>query len=208
MYSPKHYKEDRLDLVHEILRNFSFATLVSIKDNEPVISHLPVIFDSNRNVLISHCARANPHWRLFNQNSPVKVLFIGPHAYISPAWYKPDPSNVPTWNYVAVHISGVAQVIDDEEQAWILMNQFVQHYEDYYKTGWSLPAEPNEALKRDLQKGIVVFEISIDQVDSKFKLSQKQDVEDRASVMRNLPNYSAEQGQMLAEFMARFSYKE
>ena len=203
MYSPSHYKENREDLVQEVLRDFSFATIISISNDGPFISHLPVIFDADRNILISHCARANPHWKLFKDNNPVTVVFNGPHAYISPAWYKPDPDNVPTWNYLAVHITGIARIIEDEHQSWNLMNQLVEHYENHYQTGWSLPSEPNETLKRDIQKGITVFEISINKIDAKFKLSQKQNSEDRNSVIENLPDYSGEQGLLLANYMKR-----
>ncbi len=203
MYSPTHYKENREDLVHEVIRDFSFATLISVTKEGPVMSHLPVIYDAEKNVLVSHCARANPHWKFFNEKNPVTVIFHGPHAYISPAWYQPDPDNVPTWNYVAIHITGIARVIEDEDQAWRLMNRLVNHYEDFYKTGWKLPSEPNDRLKRDLQKGITVFEISMGKIDSKFKLSQKQNPEDRKSVIENLPQYSSEQGRWVAEFMKR-----
>lgn len=203
MYLPSQYKETREDLVREVIRDFSFATVISSSREGPFISHLPVFFDEKRNVLISHCARANPHWKLFKEGSPVTVIFVGPHSYVSPAWYKPDPDNVPTWNYLAVHICGVTTIIEDEKKSWDLMKQLVEHYENYYQTGWSLPSEANETLKQDIQKGIIVFEISINKTDAKFKLSQKQSLQDRNSVIENLPSYSGEQGRLLADFMKR-----
>jgi transcriptional regulator len=203
MYSPKHYIENREDLVHEVLRDYSFATMISVSNNEPIISHLPVVFDAERNILMSHCAKANPHWKHFHNENPVTVIFNGPHAYVSPAWYQPDPDNVPTWNYVSVHISGAAKIIEDNQEAWLIMNKLVNHYENYYQTGWSLPPEPNEELNRDIQHGIVVFEISISKINAKFKLSQKQNPQDRNSVIENLPRYSGEQGKRLSDFMKR-----
>lgn len=203
MYSPRHYKTDREDLAREVIHQFGFATLISVVDGAPFISHLPVILDEERNVLISHCARANPHWKLFSANHSLTVIFNGPHGYISPAWYKPDPDNVPTWNYVALHITGCARIIEDENEAWVKMKALVEYFENKYKTGWSLPQDPNDRHKKDLQKGITVFEISMDKVESKFKLSQKQSAEDRDSVIKNLPLFMGESGSVLAEMMRK-----
>lgn len=203
MYSPHHYRENREDLIYEIIQNFSFATLISVTSEGPFVSHLPVLLDPEKKTLLSHCARANPHWKHFQDDNPVTVVFTGPHAYISPAWYEPDTGNVPTWNYVAVHIKGTARIIEDIHESWKLMNKLVQHYENHYKTGWSLPTEPNEVLKNDLHRGITVFEISMEHIDAKFKLSQKQSPQDRNSVIENLPSTAGEQGKLLAEYMKK-----
>lgn len=203
IYLPKHYTEARTDLINEIIHKYSFATLISVTDDGPVISHLPVLMDSDRKILLSHCARANPHWKCFKDENPVTVIFSGPHAYISPAWYEPNPDNVPTWNYVAVHVKGTARIVEDPQEAWLLMNKLVQHYETFYGTGWSLLTEPNDTLKMDIQRGITVFEIKMDQVEAKFKLSQKNDSKDRNSIIENLPQFVGEQGKLLAEYMKR-----
>ena len=203
MYSPLHYHEDREDLIFEIMQKYSFATLVSVTSDGPFISHLPVLLDTSKKTLLSHCAKANPHWKHFKDGNPVTVIFNGPHAYISPAWYKSDPDNVPTWNYVAVHVKGTARIIEDAHDAWASMNTLVRYYENFYETGWSLPTEPNETLKNDLSRGITVFEISMDHVEAKFKLSQKKDLQDRNSVIENLPSTAGENGKLLAEFMKR-----
>lgn len=203
IYLPKHYTEARTDLINEIIHKYSFATLISVTDDGPVISHLPVLMDSDRKILLSHCARANPHWKCFKDENPITVIFSGPHAYISPAWYEPNPDHVPTWNYVAVHVKGTARIVEDPQEAWLLMNKLVQHYETFYGTGWSLPTEPNDTLKMDIQRGITVFEIKMNQVEAKFKLSQKSDSKDRNSIIKNLPQFVGEQGKLLAEYMKR-----
>lgn len=207
IYTPKHYTEHRTDVINEIIHRYSFATLISVTDNGPIISHLPVIMDSEKKTLLSHCARANPHWKHFKDENPVTVIFSGPHSYISPAWYEPHPDNVPTWNYVAVHVKGAVRIVEDNQEAWLLMNKLVQHYENYYRTGWSLPSEPNETLKNDIQRGITVFEIKMDQVEAKFKLSQNLDLSDRNSVIEKLPLYTGEQGSLVAEYMKQTSKK-
>lgn len=207
IYTPKHYTENRTDLIYDIIHKYSFATLISVTDEGPMISHLPVILDSERKILLSHCARANPHWKHFKNNNPVTVIFNGPHSYISPAWYEPHPDNVPTWNYVAVHVKGTARIIEENQEAWLLMNKLVQHYENLYGTGWSLPTEPNETLKNDLHRGITVFEIKMDQVDAKYKLSQNLDLNNRNSVIEKVPLFSGEQGRIVAEYMKKTAKK-
>lgn len=199
-YTPPHYRETREELIYEIIQNFSFATLISVTAEGPYVSHLPVLLDLNKKALLSHCAKANPHWKLFKGN-PVTLVFTGPHAYISPAWYEPALDNVPTWNYVAVHVQGKVKIIEDVNESWSLMNKLVQHYEKHYQTGWSLPSEPNEELKNDLNRGITVFEISLDKIEAKFKLSQNQNQQNRNTVIKNLPHTAGEQGKLLAEYM-------
>lgn len=203
MYSPLHYREEREDIVHEIIQKFSFATLISVTPEGPIISHLPMIMDASKKVLLSHCARANPHWKHFNNGQMVTVVFSGPHSYVSPAWYQPHSDNVPTWNYVAVHVQGKVRIVEESNECWNLMNKFVNHYEQMYSTGWSLPDKPNETLKNDIQRGITVFEISMDKIESKFKLSQKQDLQDKMSVIENLSKVTGDNGRLLAEYMKK-----
>lgn len=202
MYSPTHYREDREDLIFEVIQQNSFATLISIESEEPFISHLPLLLDSSRKTLKGHCAKANPHWKHFRSQKKVTAVFHGPHAYVSPAWYQPKNDNVPTWNYVAVHIVGTANIIEDATDSYRFMQELVSFYEKQYGTGWSLPEYANDELN-DLSCGIVTFEIAIEKVEAKFKLSQKQELIDRNSVISNLPKFAGTEGQRVAEYMKR-----
>lgn len=200
IYSPAHYREERSDLIFEVMRRFEFATVVTIASNEPFVSHLPLILDASGNTLIGHCARANPQWRHFVDNGLVTVIFNGPHAYISPAWYQPKPDNVPTWNYVAVHVRAKAHIVDDVEESYSIMKTMVDHFEAKYKTGWSLPDEKSDELM-SLLKGIVSFRLEIESVQGKFKLSQKQDGVSRENIIGKLPDYMGFEGAEVAEYM-------
>lgn len=194
IYTPDHYKENRSDLVLEIIRNYSFATLISQAEEAPVISHLPLLLEVSENKLFlyGHCAKSNHHWKHFNENQKVTVLFQGPHSYISPAWYEPKDDNVPTWNYVAVHVDGIANVISDVEQSYAILQSLTEQFENRYKTGWSLPKKSNLELS-ELLNFIVSFKIEIKQMTPKFKLSQKLDVVNRESVIQNLKTLHDEQ---------------
>lgn len=200
MYAPAHYQEDRLDLMLEVIRKYDFATLVTVSEGAPFVSHLPLLLEPAGQSLIGHCARANPQWRHFVQGQVVTAIFQGPHSYISPAWYAPEPDNVPTWNYVAVHVRAKAELIDEPEASYEVMRKLVDHYERKYKTGWALPPVANEELK-SLLKGIVSFRLVIESLQGKFKLSQKQSASDRRTVIEELPRMMGEDGRQVAEYM-------
>ncbi|MBN8539592.1 MAG: FMN-binding negative transcriptional regulator [Deltaproteobacteria bacterium] len=186
MYVPSFYREQRTTLIYELILEVGFATVLT-EGNTDLISHLPVqlLFDDmGRPELLTHCARANPHWRDLEKRRRAKAIFIGPHAYISPSWYPPAKDNVPTWNYAVVHSKGNVEIIEDPSGITDCMAKFVNHFENVNKTGWELPLE--ERAIDELMKGIVVFKIKDIEFEAKFKLSQKQDPSTRDKVIQKL----------------------
>jgi transcriptional regulator len=203
LYVPAHYEEKQKELIAEVMHKFSFATIITQSSDEPFISHIPLLFDEENQVLLGHCARANPQWKEFADGKKVTVLFHGPHAYISPAWYQPKPDNVPTWNYISVHVQGCAELIEHPTEVYANMQRMVNHFETRYQTGWSLPEEVNEDLSR-LASAIVVFQIKIKDIQAKFKLSQKQGVDDRKNVIKRLAKSQGAEGTAVAQYMNYF----
>jgi transcriptional regulator len=111
MYLPLAFKLDEPELIRRFIEENSFGILVSSVDGssiEETHTHLLLSEDGNR--LLGHIARANDHWKAWEKNASVKVIFHGPHCYVSPTFYKSDHS-VPTWNYTTVSISGVIELI-------------------------------------------------------------------------------------------------
>ncbi len=201
IYSPAHYQENRSDLIFEIIRDYSFATIITQSEDGPVISHLPLLLEVNDSgpMLLGHCAKANPQWKQFAEGQKLTVIFHGPHSYISPAWYEPKPDNVPTWNYATVHVQGSASIISEPQKVFEILQKTVKQFENEYGTGWSLPQEPNEELSQ-LLRHIVAFRIDVKHIQAKFKLSQKQNSLDRNNVIENLSRMNDEQ-QAVAELM-------
>src|SRR5438874_12997132 len=115
MYIPPFNRLDDRDKILHFIQSHGFATLVSAGDDGIVASHLPVLWDEEAGTewgaLRSHMARANPQWRHFQPGQQILCIFHGPHAYISPSWYVTQHT-VPTWNYAAVHVYGVPEVMD------------------------------------------------------------------------------------------------
>ena len=186
MYSPKHYQEQRMDLVLEVVENESFATVLTEGRTEQ-ITHLPMQLVRNPDgtfEFLSHCARANPHWKELAEVGRVKLIFNGPHAYVSPAWYVPAPDDVPTWNYAVVHAVGDFEIINDPVAVASEMNTFVTHFENAAGTGWKLPA--NEQAVLGMMRAIVVFRIKNVSFEAKFKMSQKEEPANRANTIAEL----------------------
>lgn len=202
MYSPNHYRHDRPELAFEIIKRHDFATIISKDDSGILISHLPFLLENENSQLTAHMARANPQWKHFKPGNPITVIFQGPHAYISPAWYKPDPQNVPTWNYVAVHVTGEASIIENPAESFQSVKKQSEYYEKLKGTGWSLPVDGEKHLAGDI-RAIVSFRIRIEKIDAKFKLSQR-DLENRDNVITELRKMDSE-SQQLANWMDRIN---
>ena len=182
IYTPKHFEVQQTALIHKIIRRYNFATLITVWEQTPIISHLPFLLDhrDGKNLLLAHMARANPQWRSFRQEVEASVLFQGPHAYVSPRWYQPKPDNVPTWNYGVVHAHGVPKIIYEEDAAFGVMRRLVQHHDPQ----WSFDLSDQD--RRKMMREIVVFEIEVARFEAKFKLSQNRSVEDIDSIVRHL----------------------
>jgi transcriptional regulator len=186
MYLPKHFEITDRPALHDLMRQFSFATLVTVHEGRPVAGHLPFILDSQRGeygTLIAHMARANPQWKAFAEEAEALVIFQGPHTYISPSWYDVHPS-VPTWNYAAIHAYGMPRLVTDEDQVRAALRALVDQHEQGFATPWTMDL-PEDYLGK-MSKGIVAFEMPITKLEGKFKLSQNRTEHDRERVIAAL----------------------
>lgn len=183
MYVPSAFAETDLARLHALMRERSFATLVSVVDGELFATHVPLLLDAARGArgtLVGHVARGNPHARAFDGATPALAIFHGPHAYVSPSAYASAP-NVPTWNYVAVHAGGRPRVVEDAAavRAWLARTSAA--YEGDGAEAWRLDAVPEDFAAR-LARAIVAFELPIERLEGKWKLSQNKPAADRESV--------------------------
>src|SRR5579884_2986746 len=139
MYIPKAFRQDDLATLHKLMRECSFATLITQQDGTPLATHLPFILDAERGpygTLFGHIARANSQWHTFEEGQEALVIFQGPHAYITPSWYEAKLA-VPTWNYAVVHAYGVPRLIEDKTVLSGLLQTLVQTYEAGFETPWT-----------------------------------------------------------------------
>jgi len=204
MYTPSHFSEADGERIAALIDQYGFATLISSNADELQITHAPVQLDRTRGVhgtLIGHIARANPHVALLRDGMEIVVLFHGPHTYISPAWYvdeDPRIPNVPTWNYLAVHVHGRIRRIEDATQKWKIVTGLAAQYERGSAEPW-VPADP--ARHADKLGAIVGFEVDIERIEGKFKLSQNRSLADQQGVIVKLEARTAADDREMAALM-------
>lgn len=198
MYVPKTNEMTDIHEITDFMKRFSFATIISVQDNIPVATHLPFIVTTKNNEvkLYSHFAKANSQWKDIEANK-VLVIFSEPHAYISPTNYDSFLS-VPTWNYIAVHIYGQANIITEQDNVMSLLENTIDTYESAYKSQWNqLPQD----FKEKMIKGIVAFEINISDIQAKKKLSQNKTKQEQERITDTLSKSMDGNEKLIAEYM-------
>jgi len=164
-YPPEHHQENNKDHLIEVIKTYPLATVISVHNNQPFITHLPLIYENGK--LIGHIDINNPQTKLLKNNHDISVIFSGPDCYISPSIY--TTTQLPTWNYIKVHIKGKVKLNLDKmalKQSLITMTECLEAPEHRY----TLNAN-NPRLDKNLDY-IVMFEITITDWEGKFKLSQ------------------------------------
>ena len=170
MYIPHQYKNEDLKEVKDFICANSFAILVNQVDGRPWAAHIPLELDQNmkgEDVLVGHIAKANPQWKSFESESKILAIFNGPHSYISSSWYKEE--EVPTWNYIAVHVYGNIR-IQGENELYRSLNNLVDKYEKDSEQPISLGSLSKQTMRQI--RGVVGFEIQITDIHAAYKLSQ------------------------------------
>jgi transcriptional regulator len=183
LYVPPLFRiEDRAALV-DFMRSHAFATLVSSGEAGMHVSHVPLLveLDGDKVVLRGHVARANTHWESLEGARDVTAIFHGPHAYVSPTWYATHPA-VPTWNYAVVHAHGKAR-LTEEAALHEIVTELSAHYEAGNKPPWKLSEQP-AAYVSSMLGMIVGFEIEVERLEGKFKLSQNRPADAPAVIER------------------------
>ncbi len=175
MYLPDAFRPDDQQTLLKQVTAYPFATVITHGDGGLMASHLPLLFDEQRNLLRGHLARANPQYAHLGAGADVLAVFHGPHAYVSPSVYEEHPS-VPTWNYVVVHARGRGRLVDETALRGIL-EDLVGHFDP---TGWRFEA-PEEYVRTALDS-IAGFEVPIERLEGKWKLSQNRPRNDQERV--------------------------
>ncbi len=200
MYIPAWHREENPAVLHDLMRRFSFATLVTNDGGAPFASHLPFLIDAEHGAhgtLRAHLARANPQWHHFQEGVEALVIFQGPHAYISPSLYE-NQASVPTWNYAVVHAYGVPRLLDDTAFR-AMLEELVQTYESGRAQPWIMDL-PEESIQK-MMRGIVGFEIEITRLEGKLKFSQNRSETDQERVIAALLQSPAPLDNELAAWM-------
>jgi len=207
MYVPAHFQQTDQDASFDLIDNNSFGLLVARSGDTLDATHLPFVLDRSHGALGTlrgHVARANPIWQHFEQE--MLVVFQGPHAYISPDWFE-TAGQVPTWNYAAVHVYGRPRIMDKAALRALLEDLSMKNETPLApKPVWLLD-KLKPARLDGMMDHIVGFDIEIERMESKFKLSQNRavrDIDSAVGALRDQANHSG--GGMageVADLMAR-----
>ncbi len=190
MYIPTQFRETRPDVILDAVNRLRFGIMVSAGASGMEATHLPLLadtLDDGRLRLRGHFARANPHWRMLAGASSL-AIFQGPQAYISPSFYASKREHgkvVPTWNYLAIHISGAARALDDAVWLRRFVDELTQAQEAGRAQPWAVSDAPEEYL-RGMVKAIVGVELVADKVEAAWKFVQHRSDADRAGVLAGL----------------------
>ncbi len=184
MYIPKHYNNENLSEVKEFIQQNSFGILISSSNGRPLATHIPLELSKSKqgkNILQGHVSKANTHWNHFKDTTEVLCIFNGPHSYISSSWY--DFEEVPTWNYIAVHVYGKIKIIEGEA-----LYDSLKHLMDKYEKPSKNPVKIDELSKKTMNqiRGIVGFEIEITDIQAAYKLSQTHTDKNHTTIISEL----------------------
>jgi transcriptional regulator len=191
MYLPRHFLEDRTDVLHAFIERHPLGALVAMTAGGLTADHIPMRIKQGRSAagrLCGHVARANAVWRTLEPDAPVLVIFGGADSYITPSWYAAKAETgkvVPTWNYSVVHAHGRIRFIDDA--AWVdaFVRELTNAHESARDPPWHVTDAPSDYVGA-MVKAIVGFEIEVDRLVGKFKANQNRDARDREGVAAGL----------------------
>lgn len=206
MYQPPHFREDRIEVQHDLIRTHPLGLLITAGPSGLQANPLPFLIYPGvpeRGTLRAHMARGNPQWRELAAVEECLIVFQGPQEYITPSWYPTKQETgkvVPTWNYVTVHAWGRPQAIEDA--AWLRrqIEDLTNLKEGIRPAPWKVDDAPEQYLASQI-KGIVGIEIPIARIEGKWKVSQNRPAVDRVGVAAGLRG-GGEQAEMIAALVA------
>jgi transcriptional regulator len=201
MYTPDLYKNEDPEAIRTFLKENSFGLLINQTNGKLCATHIPIELEVDQNgkeILQGHLSKLNPQATGFTENDQVLAVFTGPHSYISSSWY--DHENVPTWNYIAVHVYGRIKIVD-EATTIAQLKKLV----DKYEANSANPVRVEDLSKKTMReaKGVFGFEIEIDEIQATKKLSQNRDDHNYKNIILELEKTENPQAIAIAKEMSK-----
>jgi transcriptional regulator len=212
VYVPKANEEKRIPVMHQLIAAHPLASLVTLGASGLIASHIPMVLEADGSefgVLRGHVSRANTQWKDLVPAIDALAIFAGHQHYISASWYPgkmEDGKEVPTWNYAVVHAYGPLQVI--HEQQWLMshLNSLTDKQEASFERPWKVSDAP-ESFIQPLLHGIVGFELPIQRLEGKWKVSQNRNERDRQGVIDGLTDLDTPDSLAMRDLVKRTSGK-
>ncbi len=191
MYQPPHFREERLEVQHALIRAHPLGLMITSGEDGPLANPVPFLLDAEaapKGVLRAHLARANRQWQALAAGEPALVVFQGVDTYVTPSWYETKKETgkvVPTWNYAIVQVRGPVRVIEDKEWLRRQITALTAQHEGGRMEPWAVTDAPEDFVAAQL-KGIIGIEMTIEAIDGKWKVSQNRPASDRIGVAEGL----------------------
>lgn len=200
MYIPELYRNENQQDIESFIHHNGFAILINQTEGKLWATHIPLLLEEKegKQFLVGHVSRENPQAESFKTNAEVLAVFSGVHTYISSSWY--DHENVPTWNYLAVHVYGTVKLHSHEESI-----EALKRLVDKYEAKSENPVRVEELSEKTMRqaKGIVSFEIEITAIEAKKKLSQNRDDKNYKTIITKLEKSNDNQAIAVADEMKK-----
>jgi len=181
MYIPDLYKNENQQEIEHFLHENGFAILINQTNGKHWGTHTPLFLEAEKQILSGHISRENPQAQSFQNGEEILAIFTGPHTYISSSWY--DHENVPTWNYIAVHVYGKIRLLDYDETVASL-KKLVDKYEKPQQNPIRVEDLSEKTMRQT--RGILAFEIKNKDIKDKKKLSQNRDDKNYGNIINQL----------------------
>jgi transcriptional regulator len=201
MYIPDLYKNENQEAITAFLKENSFGILINQTNGKLWATHIPLELSINsegKTILEGHISKENPQWQGFAENDQILAVFSGPHSYISPSWY--DHENVPTWNYIAVHVYGKIKIIEGDA-----VIESLKRLVDKYEQNSENPVRIEDLSEKTMMqsRGIVAFEIEIEEIQAQRKMSQNRDAKNYQNIISELEKTNINQSIAVANEMKK-----
>lgn len=181
-------------------RDIGFGTLCTNNDPAPLISHIPFVVSPDGSKADFHLVRSNPIARALDNTQPAVLAVTGPNGYISPDWYG-FADQVPTWNYIAVHIRGHLSVRPQDtlpDHLAELSARFENELDP--KPAWTIDKMSDDALQK-MMRMIVPCRLTIETIDGTWKLNQNKPDSARLSAAENVSDGIGQSLDQLSQHM-------
>ena len=183
MYIPKQFKVTDKEEIFSFIERNAFGQLISNSGGRLFSTHIPFLLSEDKTKILGHLAKQNPQ---LSDLDGQEVLFTlqGAHGYISPSWY--SAPGVPTWNYQAVHIYGRATISSNANQLQMVVDKLTEKYESNFEKPWKTK------YKSSMLGAITGVDITITEIQCKYKLSQNRSSQDQLNVIENLKSQGSD----------------
>jgi transcriptional regulator len=200
MYIPKYYREEDRQKILAFLKQNNFAALVTFDGKKPIATHIPVevVESENSWTIYGHLSGANPQKKTFSEHEAL-LIFQGAHTYISARWYA--EVDVPTWDYMIVHVYGKIREVDGDE-LYSVLSRLVENHES--NTSYRLEGLPQDMVQKEI-KGVFGFAMDVTRIDGGYKLSQGKTEEERRKIISELENRGDEDSKVIAKAIRKQS---